>query len=82
MDVALMSRLPSHRHFLVRIVATAENPGRNCKGMDESSSAMLTGTRCTTLVKFPVTLSEGNKANCDPLAGAISSTRPCIPAQE
>ena len=44
----------------------------------ESSSAILTGTRCTTFVKLPVALSGGRSANCDPLAGAISSTRPCI----
>jgi len=37
---------------------------------------ILTGTRCVTFVKLPVALSGGSKANCDPLAGAICSTRP------
>ena len=34
------------------------------------------GVRCTTLVKLPVALSGGNNANCEPVAGAIRSTRP------
>jgi len=36
----------------------------------------LDGMRCTTLVKLPVALSGGSRENCDPLAGAISSTFP------
>jgi hypothetical protein len=32
--------------------------------------------RCTTLVKLPVALSGGSSANCEPLAGAMRSTRP------
>ena len=40
------------------------------------SSAIRTGMRCTTLVKLPVALSGGSSANCEPLAGAIRSTRP------
>ena len=41
------------------------------------SNWIRTGMRCTTLVKLPVALSGGSSANCDPLAGAIRSTRPC-----
>src|SRR5262249_38355671 len=58
----------------VRTVTTAERPGRNSDVSDESSRAIFTGTRCTTLVKLPVALSGGSNANCDPLAGAISNT--------
>jgi hypothetical protein len=76
--VALMSRCSVKLYFLVRTVTIAESPGRNCAVSVESSSAILTGTLCTTLVKFPVALSGGNNANCDPLAGAISSTRPLM----
>ena len=56
----------------------ADNPDRNRAVSVESSSAILTGTRCTTFVKLPVALSGGSSANCEPLAGAISSTRPRI----
>src|SRR5262249_62263693 len=62
---------------LVRTVTTADNPARNRLVCVGSSSAILIGTRCTTLVKLPVALSGGKSANCDPLAGAISTTRPC-----
>ena len=33
-------------------------------------AAIFTGRRCTIFVKLPVALSGGNKANCEPLAGA------------
>src|ERR1700677_4379886 len=53
-------------------VTTAEKPGRStfCKGCP-GSSAIFTGILCTTLVKLPVALSGGSRANCDPLAGEI-----------
>src|SRR5262249_47212603 len=60
----------------VRTVTTAESPGRNSDASCEFSSTILTGTLCVTLVKFPVALSGGSNANCEPLAGAISSTLP------
>src|ERR1700686_3294425 len=60
----------------VRTVAVTERPGRSLAARLASSSPIFTGTRCTTLVKFPVALSGGNNANCDPLAGAISITLP------
>src|SRR5260370_1088241 len=41
------------------------------------SNSIRTGMRWTTLVKLPVALSGGSSANCEPLAGAIRSTRPC-----
>src|SRR4029453_15519791 len=63
---------------LVRTVTTADSPDRNCIVTRESSSAIFTGTRWTTFVKLPVALSGGSSANCDPLAGAISRTRPCV----
>jgi hypothetical protein len=34
----------------------------------------LTGPRCTTLVKLPVALPGGSRADCAPLAGAPLST--------
>ena len=40
------------------------------------SIAILTGRRCTTLVKLPVALSALSTLNSEPVAGAISSTRP------
>ncbi len=40
------------------------------------SRMIFTGMRCTTLVKLPVALSGGSKANSCPLAGASKSTRP------
>src|SRR5262249_28170835 len=63
---------------LVRTVTTTDKPERSVGVRAASSSATFTGTRCTTFVKFPVALSGGRSANCDPLAGAISSTRPRI----
>ena len=38
------------------------------------SSAIRTGTRCTTLVKLPVALSGGSRAYFAPVAGEIDST--------
>src|ERR1041385_3097857 len=42
-----------------------------------------TGTRCTTLVKFPVALSGGSIENFAPVAGERLSTLPqkCIPPE-
>ena len=59
------------------IVTSVDSPGRNlpCSGCP-GSSAIFTGIRCTTLVKFPVALSGGRSADCEPLAGAISTTLP------
>src|SRR5262249_40924485 len=56
---------------------TTDIPGRSCaiKGCPGSNS-IRTGTRCTTLVKLPVALSGGSKANVDPLAGETRSTWP------
>src|SRR5262245_59963864 len=46
--------------------------------VSSSSSTILTGMRRTILVKLPVALSGGNSANCEPVAGEISSTYPLI----
>ena len=75
LDIVPLDRFP---YGFVRTVTTADNPDRNRVVSVESSSAILTGTRCTTFVKLPVALSGGRSANCDPLAGAISITRPRI----
>ena len=59
----------------VRIVATTDMPGRNLPASGLSGLIRnLTGMRCTTLVKLPVALSGGSRANCAPLAGAMRST--------
>ena len=48
-----------------------------------SSIEMRTGMRCTILVKLPVALSGGSKANSRPLAGDTLSTWPCAaPARQ
>jgi hypothetical protein len=45
-------------------------PGRSwCSGSWPGSSTIFTGTRCTILVKLPVALSGGSRANSRPLAG-------------
>ena len=41
-----------------------------------ASRVIFTGMRWTTLVKLPVALSGGSRANSWPLAGARLSTRP------
>ena len=52
-------------------------PGRRASASRlPGSSTILTGIRCTTLVKLPVALSGGSSANSWPLAGAMLSTRP------
>ena len=61
---------------LVWTVAVTERPGWSLAARLTSSSTIFTGMRCTTLVKFPVALSGGSNANCDPLAGAISIILP------
>jgi NAD(P)-dependent dehydrogenase (short-subunit alcohol dehydrogenase family) len=63
-------------YFLVRTFTTTDSPGRNWDVRAESSRPIFTGTLCTTFVKFPVALSGGRSANCDPLAGAICRTLP------
>src|SRR5262245_43934030 len=63
-------------HCFVRTVAVTESPGRSCAERGVGSRAILTGILCTTLVKFPVALSGGSSANCEPLAGAIARTLP------
>ena len=61
----------------MRIVAITDMPGRNCPSSGWPwSSVILTGMRCTTLVKLPVALSGGSSVNCEPLAGEMLSTRP------
>ena len=61
----------------VRIVAITDMPGRSLPTSGwPGSSTILTGMRCTTLVKLPVALSGGSRLNCEPLAGAMLSTWP------
>src|SRR5262249_41570593 len=60
----------------VRTTAITDRPGRKWFDAWFSSRMILTGTRCVTLVKLPVALSGGNRANCDPLAGAMCDTLP------
>src|ERR1700735_1847795 len=59
-------------HCLGRTVGITERPGHNTVAALESSNAIFTGILCTTLVKLPVALSGGSRANCEPLAGALS----------
>ena len=54
--------------------AGTQHPGR---ARHRRRSTILTGMRCTILVKLPVALSGGSSANCWPLAGAMLSTTPC-----
>jgi hypothetical protein len=61
---------------LVRTVAMTERPGRKIVAVFGSSKAIFTGILCTTFVKLPVELSGGRSANCEPLAGAISTILP------
>ena len=52
------------------MVGVTDMPGRNTNESGlPASSTILTGMRCTTLVKLPVALSGGSKANSCPLAG-------------
>src|SRR5262249_43286877 len=68
--------IPAYR--LVRTVAVTESPAFNFLASSVASSANFAGMRRTTLAELPVALSGGNRANCEPLAGAISSTFPRI----
>src|SRR2546426_5600128 len=56
-------------------------PGRNGWAGSTLTGRMRTGTRCTTLVKFPVALSGGSSENRAPVAGEMLSTWPrkCAP---
>src|SRR6202171_5524165 len=57
---------------LVSMVGITDMPGRRSTAASlPASSAILTGMRCTTLVKLPVALSGGSSANSWPLAGAM-----------
>src|SRR6185437_11549517 len=61
----------------VSMVASTDMPGRTrvpSEGL--GSSAILTGTRCTTLVKLPVALSGGSSAKVLPVPGDQLSTWP------
>ena len=62
----------------VSIVGSTDMPGRS-RPISGSFGSMviLTGTRCTILVKLPVALSGGSSANSWPLAGAMLFTTPC-----
>ena len=46
------------------------------RGSGGSVTTIFTGTRWTTLVKLPVALSGGSRANRAPVAAASDSTRP------
>ena len=60
------------------MVAITDIPGLSKSPIEESgSSTILTGIRCTTLVKLPVALSGGSSENCAPEAGDQLSTWPC-----
>jgi hypothetical protein len=60
---------------LVLIVATTDMPGRSWPASGSSrSSTTFTGMRWTILVKLPVALSGGSRANSWPLAGDRLST--------
>jgi len=62
MGELLRSKLPYFSGYrLVRTVAITESPGRSLAAKALSSSAILTGMRCTTLVKLPVALSGGSR---------------------
>ena len=52
------------------------------RARSSASSTIFTGMRCTTLVKLPVALSGGSRANSWPLAGAMLSTWPWNSARE
>src|SRR6185312_6599043 len=66
-------------------VAVTDRPGRSWSSRSAGTSwiVILTGTRCTILVKFPVAFSGGRSANCAPLPGARLSTVPlkCTPGK-
>src|SRR3989442_1370352 len=51
------------------MVTTTLSPGRNGCAGSTLSGRTRTGTRCTTLVKFPVALSGGSSENRAPVAG-------------
>ena len=59
------------------MVGVTDMPGRSrfASGLP-ASRTIFTGMRWTTLVKLPVALSGGRRANSWPLAGAMLSTRP------
>ncbi len=62
---------------LMSMLGCTDMPGRRSPDVALSpSSTILTGMRCTTLVKLPVALSGGSSANSWPLAGARLSTWP------
>src|SRR5919204_391688 len=61
----------------VAISTSTDMPGRSRWLVSLGcSTAIFTGTRWTTLVKFPVALSGGSSAKRAPVAGLRLSTRP------
>ena len=62
---------------LTRIVDVDRHAGtERMRRVLARSTAMRTGTRCTTLVKLPVALSGGSRAKRAPVAGLSDSTVP------
>src|SRR5690606_37194303 len=61
----------------VSTITSVERPGSSLPARAPGSGMrILTGTRCTILVKFPVAFSGGNRANLAPVAGARLSMIP------
>src|SRR5689334_4739642 len=64
-------------HRDVSTWTSTDKPGRSGRLPPHGLvTAILTGTRCTTLVKFPVALSGGSSANLAPVAPLTLSTLP------
>src|SRR5262245_40700494 len=62
---------------LLLTLTTTDIPGRSTRSASETaSSTTFTGTRWTTLTKFPDAFSAGNKLNLAPVAAEILSTCP------
>ena len=75
--MALLNARYRHGSGRVLMVGSTERPGRRLPIVAGVRLRMiLTGMRWTILVKLPVALSGGRRANCWPEAGAMESTVP------
>src|SRR4029077_4251306 len=74
-----LTPLRLHAFGFTRILGSTERPGTiSCSypRMLARSKRILTGTRCTIFVKFPVALSGGSRANTAPVPDWKLSTLP------
>src|SRR5581483_11618893 len=63
-------------HSFTYTTTSADSPARSVRSAGASSHSMRTGTRCTTLTKFPDALSAGKSEKLAPVPPERLATRP------